>query len=73
MMRAKFPRERFLVLPSAKRHRLEAHLPCVLNSEVSQSANAVHGYHVAGTRAGVAQGIEDGHAHAHEWSGFFGR
>jgi hypothetical protein len=54
MMRTKFPRQRFLVPPSTKRYRLEAHLPCVLNSEVSESANAVHGYHVADLRPRIA-------------------
>ena len=50
MMRTQFLRQRFFVLSSAERHGLESHLPCILNSQMSQSADAVHRHQVAAAR-----------------------
>src|SRR5207249_1058405 len=73
MMRSQLPCQRFLVPPSPKSHRHESHLPRVLNSQVSQSANAVHGHDVASPRARMAQRVEYGDARAHERPGFLRR
>ena len=73
MVRAQFSRQRFLVLASADRHGLESHLPRVLNTEMSQSADAVHGDHIAAARAGIAQRVVDRDARAHERPRFLRR
>jgi len=73
MMRTQLLRQRFLVLSSAERYGLESHLPCVLNAEMSQSADAVHRDHVAPARARIAERVIDGDARAHERPCFLGR
>src|SRR5437899_11536659 len=66
MMRAKFFRHRFLVLTSTDRDGLKSHLPSVLNSEMSQTADARHGDWLAGACARIAERVTDSNARAHE-------
>ena len=73
IVRAEFFRQRFFVLPPANRHRHKSHLPRILESEMSQSADAMHRDHVATARARIAERIVDGDARAHERPGFLGR
>src|SRR4051794_28661130 len=40
---------------------------------MSQSADAVYRHHVASARSGIAEGVEDGDAGAHERPGLFRR
>src|SRR5439155_21549833 len=47
-------------------HRHKSHLPRILNPEMSQSADAMHGHELAAARARVAQRVVDGNARAHE-------
>src|SRR5205814_2297169 len=61
------------VLSSAKCHGLESNLSCVLNSKMSQPADAVHRHNVATARTRIAERVVNGDARAHEWSCFFRR
>src|SRR2546428_8656640 len=65
-MCAQFARQRFLVVSSVDGHRLEAHLPRVLNSQMPQSANTVDRDDLSSARAGVAQRVVHRDACAHE-------
>src|SRR2546430_15653535 len=67
-MCTQFSRQRFLLPPAANCHCLESHPPCVLNSEMSQSSNAMYRYHVAAPRARISQRVVHGDACTHERS-----
>ena len=69
-MCTEFSRQRFLLPPAANCHCLESHPPCVLNSEMSQSSNAMYRYHVAAPRARISQRVVHGDACTHERSCF---
>src|SRR5205809_7614115 len=66
MMCAKFARQRSLVVSSIDRNCLEAHLPCILHSEMAQSADAMHSDEFSGARARIPQRVEDRYACAHK-------
>src|SRR5437867_2800416 len=69
-MCTEFSRQRFLVPPAANCHCLESHPPCVLNSEMSEPADAVYRYHVAAPGARISQRVVHGDACTHERSRF---
>src|SRR5437870_3348873 len=73
MMRAEFFRQRFFLFTSAERDGLESHLPRILNSEMSQTADAVHGHEFAAARPRMAERIIDSNARAHEGPCFLRR
>src|SRR5882724_3478443 len=72
MVCAKFSRQRLFVVTSVDCNCFKTHLASVLNSEMPESADAVHGHHVAGARARMPQRIKYGYACAHERTGFLG-
>src|SRR5437762_10832749 len=73
MMRAELSRQRLFVIAAIDRDRLESHPACVLDTEMSESANSMHCDNLSGTRTGIAQCVVDRNARTHEWSCFFGR
>src|SRR6185369_187246 len=70
MMRAEFSRQRLFVVPSVDRDCFESHPPRVLNAEVSKSADALHGDHLARSRARIPKRVENRNARAHERTRF---
>src|SRR6266516_3756259 len=71
-MCTQFFRKRLFVLASAERDGIESHLPRILNSEMSQSADAVHGHNFAAARPRIAERVIDRDARAHERPRFLG-
>src|SRR5262245_8291787 len=72
MMRSELLRHLLLVLAAAERHGLESHPTRVLQTEMTETADALHRHHVARMRTGMAQGVEHGHARTHEGPRLFG-
>ena len=71
-VRAEFLGQRLLVAAAADGDGAKAHLAGVLNSQMSEAADSLHGYQVAGARAGIAQRVIDGDAGAQQRRGFVG-
>jgi len=44
----------------------------VLDAEVAEASNALHGDQIAGACSGISQGVIDGDPGAEKWSGFWG-
>src|SRR5829696_7957498 len=72
MMCAQLSCQRFLIIPTIHRNRLEAHLPRVLNSEMTEPADAVNCDDVSRARAGITERVVDRDARAHEWTSVLG-
>src|SRR6266705_932947 len=72
-MGSELSRQRFFVVSPVDRDCLKTHLPRVLNSEMSQSTDAVHCDHLSSARTGVAQRVEYRNARTHEGSGLLRR
>ena len=70
---AEFAGEGSLSLPRPMANGAEAHLPRVLDAEMAEAADALHGDQIAGARARVAQRVENRDAGAEQRRGFGGR
>src|SRR5258708_15561985 len=66
MMRAKFFRERFLVLAASDAHGFKAHLRGKLDAQMPKATEAENGDQISGARAAVAQRIESSDAGAQQ-------
>lgn len=66
-------RQRFFIPTSPNRDRFESQSPRVLNTEMSQSADAVYSDDVAAPSAGMTQRVVHRDSGAHERPGFFRR
>src|SRR6185369_2592502 len=71
LMSAQLLRECLFVVTAIDCDSLKSHLPCVLNSEMAETADAVNCHHVSSASTRVAQRVVNCDAGAHEWSGFF--
>src|SRR5690242_20193439 len=70
-MRTQFFRQWPFVFTAADGHGLESHSARILYAKMSESADALHGDDVTGTRTGIAQRVVNRHARAHERPRFF--
>jgi len=69
---AEFLRQRLFVFASTQRHGLNTHLSRVLHTEMSESADPLHGNDVTDARTRISQCTEHSNSGAHEWRSFFG-
>jgi hypothetical protein len=72
-MRAQFPGQWLFVSSTANRDRAETHLTRVLDPQMTQPADALHGNQIAGPRTGMSQRIEYGNTGAEQGRGFVRR
>src|SRR5215510_6765907 len=72
-MSTQFAGQRFFVSATPDPHAVKTHLPYVLNSQVTQTANALYRYHITSPRAGRAERVVHRNAGAKEQSGLVRR
>src|SRR5208283_3396987 len=74
--RPEFSRQRFFififVFAAADGDGAESHLFCILDSQMAEASYALNGDEIAGTRARVAQRIENRNAGTQQWRGIGG-